>query len=157
GTVAYMSPEQVSQLPLDQRSDIFSFGVVLYELLAGSQPFRGAADVDVLYAIVHQPAPALAEHVPAALRAIVERALQKDPAQRYQSMRDLCADLRQVARENSDTAVESRRENSWIVGATIVAVMLVAAAVTLFVFRPRETGSGALRPEYAQLTNFADS
>jgi serine/threonine-protein kinase len=91
-----MSPEQVSGQRLDARSDIFSFGIVLYELLAGRRPFQGPSTVSVMHAIASEPAPALPADVPAALGAIVEKALEKDPARRYQTMRDLAADLRRA-------------------------------------------------------------
>lgn len=106
GTTAYMSPEQASGRPVDQRSDIFSFGVMLYEVLAGHRPFQGATDLEVLQIIIHRPA-ALAElpsGVPPALRAAVEKALEKDPAERYQSMRDLVVDLRRLQRHSGEVA-----------------------------------------------------
>jgi serine/threonine-protein kinase len=75
-----MSPEQASGRPTDARSDIFSFGVVLYELLAGRRPFTGATDLEVLQTIIHGQAQPLPEQVPVALRAVVEKALEQDPA-----------------------------------------------------------------------------
>ncbi len=87
GTVHYMSPEQVRGRPLDGRSDVFSVGVILYELLSGERPFRGEGPTQVLYKIVHEePAPleltALGQAGPE-LAAIVTRALAKEPAERY--------------------------------------------------------------------------
>jgi len=96
GTIGYMSPEQVSGQRLDARSDIFSFGIVLYELLTGRRPFQGPSAVAVMHAIASEPAPTLPRDIPDGLRAVVERALEKDPARRYQTMRDLAADLRRV-------------------------------------------------------------
>jgi serine/threonine protein kinase len=98
GTIAYMSPEQASGQTVDARSDIFSFGVVLYELLAGQRPFSGATDLERLQAVIHKAAPPLGEHFPPALRAVVEKALEKDRADRYQSMRELVIDLRRLQR-----------------------------------------------------------
>jgi serine/threonine protein kinase/tetratricopeptide (TPR) repeat protein len=98
GTVAYMSPEQASGGPVDARSDIFSFGVVLFEMIAGWRPFAGANDLEVLQTIKHATAPPLAEDVPTALRGVVEKALEKDPADRYQSMREMVVDLRRLMR-----------------------------------------------------------
>ena len=94
GTIAYMSPEQASGQPLDARSDIFSFGVVLYEALAGKRPFPGASIPDVLHAIVHQPAAPLPDSVPLPLRLGRGESSQKDPADRFQSMRDMVVDFR---------------------------------------------------------------
>ena len=111
GTVAYMSPEQASGLPLDARSDIFSFGIVLYELLAGRRPFEAANDLELLKTIVHAAPPPLPSDVPELLRNAVERALEKDPADRYQSMRELVIELKRIGRK-SDAARRSRRSPS---------------------------------------------
>src|SRR6266540_257296 len=94
GTINYMSPEQALGKSLDARSDIFSFGVVLYELLDGHRPFAGATELEVLQRIQHHPADPLSQDVPPALRTVVEKALEKDPAEHYQSMRDMVVDLR---------------------------------------------------------------
>ena len=102
GTIAYMSPEQASGQPVDARSDIFSFGVVLYELLAGRRPFAGSTDLEKLQTIIHGAAPALAEDIPTALRAVAEKALEKDAADRYQSMRELVIDLRRLTRQRAE-------------------------------------------------------
>jgi TolB-like protein/Flp pilus assembly protein TadD len=106
GTVAYMSPEQAAGLPLDVRSDVFSFGVVLYELLAGRRPFAADSEVALLRSIVHAAVPPLDAEVPAELRAIVDKALEKDPADRYQTMHDFVVDLRRVVRRSA-TGAES--------------------------------------------------
>ena len=107
GTIAYMSPEQASGKPMDGRSDIFSFGVVLYELLDGRRPFTGATDLEVLQKVIHQPAEPVGAEVPAALRTVVEKALEKDPAERYQSMRDMVVDLRRMIRPTSEAGVSA--------------------------------------------------
>ena len=112
GTIAYMSPEQAAGKPADARSDIFSFGVVLYEVLSGRQPFAGASDLEVLQRVQHQTADPLGEEIPPALRMVVEKALEKDPAERYQSMRDMVVDLRRLVRQTArqtPVATRSRR------------------------------------------------
>src|SRR5262249_34851819 len=88
GTIAYMSPEQASGRPLDERSDIFSFGVLLYELLSGSRPFHGSTDLESLRLIVDAAPKPLSGELPVILRLAVEKALEKDPRDRYQSMRE---------------------------------------------------------------------
>lgn len=97
GTVAYMSPEQTLGQPLDARSDVFSFGVVLYELIAGRRPFDGNTDLEVMKAVAQGASTPLPQDIPDALRNVIEKALEKDPAERYQSMRELVVDLRRVA------------------------------------------------------------
>jgi serine/threonine protein kinase/Tol biopolymer transport system component len=137
GTVAYMSPEQASGQPLDARSDVFSFGAVLHELLAGQRPFEGATDLEVLKSIVHANPAALPSTVPDALRTIVDKALEKDPAERYQHMQDLVVDLRRVARKASSASQptfsaelpKARRRYAWLLGGAGVAVVLAALAV----------------------------
>ncbi len=108
GTIAYMSPEQASGKPVDARSDVFSFGVVLYETLCGRQPFVGTSELEVLQRVQHQTAEPLGEEIPPALRAVVDKALEKDPSDRYQTMRDLVVDLRRLLRQGSDTRAPSR-------------------------------------------------
>lgn len=101
GSPKYMSPEQVSAQPVDGRSDVFSLGVVLYELLTGEAPFTGEDLRAVMRRVVHHEPPAPAElnpRVPAALDAIVRRAMAKHPGQRYPTARELAKDLKRFAR-----------------------------------------------------------
>jgi predicted Ser/Thr protein kinase len=101
GTLAYMSPEQARGHKLDRRTDIFSFGVVLYEAVAGRPPFAGESGVEAVSAVLRDdPIPSLSDHpgVPSDLVRLIAKALQKDPARRYQSMDDLLVDLRALRR-----------------------------------------------------------
>ena len=124
GTIAYMSPEQASGKPVDARSDIYSFGILLYELLTGRRPFTGNTDLEVLNAITHSAPGPLADDLPVALRMAVEKALDKDPAERYQSMRELVVDLKRVQRLGGTAAVTQTQP-----AAAISPVVVVSAAV----------------------------
>jgi serine/threonine protein kinase/sugar lactone lactonase YvrE len=95
GTLAYMAPEQIQGEPVDARSDIFSFGVVFYEMLTGRMPFRDEHDAAVMYSILNED-PASIPDAPAEIQHIVNRTLEKDPADRYQSADDLLIDLRRI-------------------------------------------------------------
>ncbi len=102
GTVAYMSPEQARGGGIGPRSDIFSFGVVLYQLLTRVLPFQAGSDIGLLYEIVNSPAPPLTKlrpDLPPVLGAIVDKALEKDPERRYQSAQDLSSDLKEITRQ----------------------------------------------------------
>jgi serine/threonine protein kinase len=103
GTVGYMSPEQVKGLPVDHRSDIFSFGLVLYEMLAARRAFSGGSSIEVMSAILKEDAPGLPESIAPGLRRIVERCIEKEPGRRFQSARDLA-----FALENSDVSSSHR-------------------------------------------------
>ncbi|MDQ3798436.1 MAG: protein kinase [Acidobacteriota bacterium] len=99
GSVRYLSPEQARGLTVDARTDIWSLGVVLYEMLTGVVPFRGATSSDTMAAIIHLEPPALmhlAPNTPAELNRIVCRALQKDCNERYQSIKDFALDLKNL-------------------------------------------------------------
>src|SRR6185503_15723850 len=98
GTASYMSPEQARGERADSRSDIFSLGVVLYEMLAGRLPFKGKTSVDVMHSVMHDDPPPLGDGVPARLQQIVLKAMTKDPAARYQSADLLLEDLRSLVR-----------------------------------------------------------
>ena len=123
GTFAYMSPEQAAGRPVDARSDVFSLGVVLYQLLSGRQPFAGATELEILQKIQHQTPDPLGPDMPAPLRMVVEKALEKDPADRYQTMRDMVVDLRRLVRSTvtMDAPAVPARSGRWLVAAAIVA------------------------------------
>ena len=100
GTVGYMSPEQVRALPVDHRSDIFSFGSVLYEMLSGRRAFHGASSVETLNAILKDDPAELSQtnrQLPPALERIVSHCLEKNPEERFQSARDIAFDLEQLS------------------------------------------------------------
>jgi eukaryotic-like serine/threonine-protein kinase len=163
GTPAYMSPEQASGQELDSRSDVFSFGVLLHEALSGQRPFAGSSEIDLLHQVIHADPQPLSDALPVALRMVVEKALQKDPNERYQSMRDLVVDLRHVVRRASSavappatapsvstvapsTAVNSRVAIARWVGPAVAGVALLAVGVTAgLYFRPSTPVADAVR------------
>ena len=157
GTPGYMAPEQARAEAVDHRSDIFSFGCILYECATGMRPFRGDSMVDVLHRTMHYDPPPLAETAPAApaeLQRIVRKTLAKDPAHRYQSALDLAIDLRDLKADliahppASPTAqpVQPGGLKWWMTA--IPAAVLIAATVALLVVRRDSAtpNAGAARP-----------
>jgi serine/threonine protein kinase len=139
GTAAYMSPEQARGQTLDSRSDLFSFGIVLYEMITGKAPFKGSTRMDTLTAIIREmPLPAidLNPDIPPELQRIVTKCLEKDPAERYQDTRDLAVDLKHLIRE-TDSQPQRRPEDSGVsvpAGRRIfqrVATMLAVGAIVV--------------------------
>ena len=107
GTLAYMAPEQIQGGQIDARNDIFSFGVVLYEMLTGHLPFRGEHEAAMMYSILNEEPVSLQTYLPDApseLLHTVNRALEKDPEERYQTVHEMLIDLRRLRKESSKVA-----------------------------------------------------
>jgi len=143
GTAGYMSPEQIRGESVDPRSDIFSFGVVLYEMLAGKHAFLRKSGAETMATILKEDPPALeaSREVPPALQHVLQHCLEKDPAARFQSAQDLAFDLDSVSSLSSqqskiETANSSR---AWWKPAAIAASLLGALAI-----------GAALRAHYSQ-------
>jgi serine/threonine protein kinase/Tol biopolymer transport system component len=112
GTLGYMAPEQIQGGEVDHRSDIFSFGVLLFEMLTGKLPFRGDHEAAMVYSIVNEEPESLQKYLPSAspeLAHIIEKALEKDPAERYQTSADMVVDLRHVKKQSTKVSREFAR------------------------------------------------
>ena len=144
GTTAYMSPEQIRGVAVDARSDVFSFGSVLYEAATRARPFVAETAVETMHKILNEKPPPVEERnpgVPAELRRVIRRCLAKSPEQRVQSMKDLAIELREVVDEwdtlttasiSGSTISEApkvSRPNYVLIGAGLVAVVAVVLAV----------------------------
>ena len=144
GTLGYMSPEQTRGEEVDQRSDIFAFGAILYEMLAGRRAFQGGSTVEAMMAVVNTSPPEI-QYAPASLRRIVRRCLEKDRLDRYESTRDVIRELEYApapavsvpprtlpARPaNTHDDEQPKRRSGLIVGAVFAAVVLALAGITV--------------------------
>jgi len=140
GTISYMSPEQVEGRTVDHRSDLWSLGAVLYEMVSGEKPFKGEFDQAVLYSILNEgpePLTALRAGVPQRLEQVVSKCLAKDLTERYQTAEELRIDLQslgnstaaegpQAATKSPDS--ESRRKSPWLIPVAALAVASIAVA-----------------------------
>lgn len=147
GTVAYMAPEQLQGGDADARSDIFSFGVVLYEIFTGKAPFRGEHEASMMYSILNErpvPMQEIRPEIPADVDRIVQRALEKDPEDRYQHVDDMVSELRRVQKQTGRVvlpqpaparadrppdATKPRRRRTWI--GIFVALVLAGIGGTM--------------------------
>ena len=155
GTVAYMSPEQARGDKLDGRTDLFSFGAVLYELCTGRPPFIGSTAAVIFNALLSQAPPSpssLVENLPTELEAVIGRALEKDPARRYQHASQIVADLQYLRRrlESGAAADQSRMPSSLPSGADLVVVEEAPHPVAVV------TESGLTAPLRDYLERFPD-
>jgi len=153
GTPAYMSPEQARGEVVDERSDLFSFGVTLYEMVTGRPPFQGHSQIETLAAILHKPAvPAsrMNPAVPSRLEDILGKLLEKDPKSRYQTSQDLVVDLRRLRRDlesgsppsyeaTQEVPTPKRRRRAWAfaaAGAVTIIIIGLAAWWAVRTFYP---------------------
>jgi eukaryotic-like serine/threonine-protein kinase len=134
GTVGYMSPEQVKGLPADSRSDIFSFGVVIYEMLVGKRAFSGGSSIEVMSAILKEDAAELPESISPGLKRIVEHCLEKNPDRRFQSARDLAFALQAPPSSGAHVApaLPSSRRKPWLLVAGALAIAAVSIGTARF-------------------------
>jgi eukaryotic-like serine/threonine-protein kinase len=143
GTVAYMSPEQAQDKDIDARSDIFSFGIVLYEMAAGKQAFPGESPATIIGEILHQEPKPICElnpQIPEELQRIVMKTLEKDREDRYQTAHELMVDLRRLMKKETERSqiglpaelAKQEKSRKWVwIGAAAAAVVCAAAWVAL--------------------------
>jgi len=147
GTAAYMSPEQASGKEVDRRSDIWSLGVVLYEMVTGARPFTGEYEPAVVYSILHdnpEPLTSRRSQVPMELERIVGKALAKDASGRYPHVEDMLVDLRALrsatqsrgTTQSQKAAAKGGRNKLVIAGAAVVVIVALGLAIVPRLFRP---------------------
>jgi Tol biopolymer transport system component len=159
GTLGYMAPEQVRGRQADVRSDIFSFGAILYEMLSGKRAFHGDSAADTMSAILREDPPDLSltnQTFPGGLERIVRHCLEKNPEQRFHSAHDLAFDLESLSGLSSPgarpVAAKPGPSRRGLLGAAAVVVLAAAVAASFLAGRRAERRSAPAGPSFSQLT-----
>lgn len=172
GTIAYMAPEMIQGGEADARSDIFSFGIVLYEMLAGRLPFRGEHEAAVMYSIVNEDPQPLESTGPSAssqLFDVIKKALEKDPARRYQAMGEVLTDLRNVKESTSLGSTElktptynhsakqhSETKRRFLVPLALVGVLAIGVLSYVLLFQQRAESNERIPVAVIDFVNDSD-
>ena len=163
GTVGYMSPEQVRGQTVDARTDIFSLGAILYEMLSGNRAFHGNTSADTMSAILKEEPADLSStgrNLPPALARIVHRCLEKEPAERFQSARDLAFNLELLTRDESGSgsaaavALAPGKDRHLLIPALVALAILAAAAIAFSARVLRQQSHDSAPVELERLTDF---
>jgi TolB-like protein len=155
-----MSPEQARGEEVDQRSDIFSFGALMYEMITGRRPFKGEHEAAIMYSLMNETPEPLARYktnVPDELQRVVDKALSKDRSERYQHIDEMTADLRRAQHGISGSVTSTKKKSKvpWIV----TAIVLVATIVGIYLFYPKSAPTTTISKSIAVLPfkNMSDS
>jgi len=158
GTIAYMSPEQARGEEVDHRTDIWSLGVVLYEMFGGQLPFKGEQDQAVVYSILNKkpkPITDLRSEIPVSIEQVVNKALEKDPDKRYQNTEELLDDLKSISAGIVPEEIKARLKKAKLrkrkrailyAGAVGLVIVIAVLALTLFTGRAEAIDSIAVLP-----------
>ena len=159
GTLKYMSPEQIRNQNVDHRSDIWSFGVILYEMITGKYPFKGEHDASLFYSIINQAPEPLARYkadINEGFQRIIDKSLDKDPETRYQHIDELLSDLRREKRDSGEfTASNLKKKNTRLIkrisfiSAALLGIVLIFFAINYFLNNPAKK---LVPPKHTQLT-----
>ena len=147
GTVGYMSPEQVRGHPADQRSDIFSFGAILYEMVTGRRAFQRDTAAETMTAILKEEPPPLRDsgtQIPPEVVRVLDHCLEKNPNERFQSARDLAFDLSAVSGKPTESGPKRPARSALAWGGAVLALLVVAGGALLW---QRGRGNDALQPQ----------
>ena len=158
GTLSYMSPEQAEGRAIDHRTDIFSLGVLLHEMLTGRRPFTGQSTASILSSLLRDTPPPVTDSrpdVPQRLARVIQRALEKDPGRRYQSIIDLRSDLEDIRHELQSGEIGRAQRTAtglprWAV--FTIALVVIASAIGYYLVKKPDAGLTLGAPDVSQLT-----
>ena len=152
GTIKYMSPEQIRNQKVDHRSDIWSFGVILYEMITGRYPFKGEHDASLFYSIINQAPEPLARYksnISEGFQRIIDKALDKDAETRYQHIDEVLSDIRRVGKGNEPKIRRKSKRKIYYIASTFVIATLLLLSANYFLYNKTKI---IKPPKHTQLT-----